>query len=203
MRKVASERQAQTQVNLLLAAFAPELAGISPEDLPGWRVATVGIGALNAALETARLICEFHPRRVLVVGTCGAYGEQKIGEIFWARRALASSVEETSGKAYRPQQEQTVWEATDMSLKAHFPSADVVVTPAITRSREGAATLGRLGDLEHLELTGIFAACHQAGVPVSALLTVANRVGPEAHKEWLSHHGAVSRQLMDRLSALL
>ena len=59
--------------SLLIAAFAPELSGLDLDPPPGWTVAPVGIGAVHAAVETARLLREHRPVRVLFVGTCGAY----------------------------------------------------------------------------------------------------------------------------------
>jgi purine-nucleoside phosphorylase len=56
---------------------------------------------------------------------------------------------------------------------------------------------------EHLELSGVFAACALAGVPVGGALGVANRVGPEAHAEWKRHHAAVSRALLLALAPFL
>jgi purine-nucleoside phosphorylase len=52
-----------------------------------------------------------------------------------------------------------------------------------------------LAPAEHLELSGVFAACHAAGGPGAAALVVANRVGPDAHSEWLANHAQVSREL--------
>jgi len=45
----------------------------------------------------------------------------------------------------------------------------------------------------------VFAACHEAGIPCGAALAVANRVGPEAHREWRENHERVSRALMEAL----
>ncbi|MDR0498671.1 MAG: phosphorylase, partial [Holophagales bacterium] len=59
--------------------------------------------------------------------------------------------------------------------------------------------LGQIADVEHLELAGVFAACNLANIPAAAALTVANRVGPNAHAEWSANHESVSRQLVKRL----
>jgi purine-nucleoside phosphorylase len=49
----------------------------------------------------------------------------------------------------------------------------------------------------------VFAACHQARVPVAAALAVANRVGPAAHEEWLANHARASRALVAALAPAL
>jgi len=49
----------------------------------------------------------------------------------------------------------------------------------------------------------VFAACHAAGVPVAAVLGVANRVGPEAQAEWRANHARVSRELVEAIRPVL
>lgn len=182
---------------LLLAAFPPELAGLDTLPPPGWRVACTGVGALAAAVTTARLIAELKPQKVLFIGTCGAYDERlSIGDILAVSEALAVSLDELEGRAFRPGIERTRWEAT---WALPFPAHIVVVPPAITKTCEGSERLARIAAAEHLEVTGVFAACHEAGIPVAAALTAANRVGPTAHSEWQAHHAAASAGLVKAL----
>ncbi|HVO18424.1 MAG TPA: phosphorylase [Anaeromyxobacter sp.] len=185
--------------SLLLAAFTPELSGLEAAPPAGWYAATTGVGALAAALETARLLATHRPDRVLFLGTCGAYDDRlQVGDLLAAAEAVATSVEEREGRAYRPEPERTRWAATwALPLPAH----PVAVPPAITRSTEGARALSGVAPAEHLELAGVFAACQAAGVPAAAALGVANRVGPEAHSEWKANHARVSRALVAALRA--
>lgn len=187
--------------SLLLAAFPPELAGLDRQPPEGWQVGCTGIGALTAAVATARLLVSVAPDRVLFVGTCGAYDERlAIGDLVLASEALATSLDELEGRAYRPAPEVRRWPATwDRALPRQVPAHPVAVPPAITRTQEGAARLAALAAVEHLELTGVFAACHAAGVPCGAVLAVANRVGPEAHAEWAANYARVSRDLIEAL----
>lgn len=185
---------------LLLSAFAPELAGLDGAPPAGWTVATTGVGAISAAVETTRLLRERAPSRVLFLGTCGAYdGRLATGDLLAASDAIAISEEELDGRAYRPQIERTRWPAT---LALPLPAHAVAVPPAITRTADGAARLARVAVAEHLELTGVFAAAAAAGIPCAAALAVANRVGPDAHLEWKANHARVSRLLVERLRAL-
>jgi purine-nucleoside phosphorylase len=188
--------------SLLLAAFPPELAGLDGAPPAGWRVATTGVGAVVAASATARLLAEARPSRVLFVGTCGAYDSRLAAlDLLAARAAIATSLDELEGRAYRPSLERVRFEATWVvpGLAAH----DVAVPPAITRSADGAARLAAVAAAEHLELTGVFAACLDAGVPVAAALAVANRVGPAAHGEWRANHARASRLLVEALRPVL
>jgi len=187
--------------SLLLSAFAPELSGLDRRPPPGWVVALAGIGAVTAAVETARLLREHRPRRVLFVGTCGAYDDRlAVGDVIAAARAIATSVEEALGRAYRPAAETTRWQATwTLPLPAH----DVAVPPAITLTAEGARALARVAPVEHLELTGVLAACAAAGVPAGAILGVANRVGPDAHSEWKRENARVSARVVEAAAPFL
>jgi len=187
--------------SLLLAAFSPELAGLDAGPPPGWRVALTGVGALAAAAATARLLVEFRPARVLFVGTCGAYDARlAVGAHLQATEAIATSLDELEGRAYRPEIERTRW-PSGWPLPSPFPGHAVAVPPAITCTAEGARRLAAVAAAEHLELTGVFAACAEAGVPAAAALAVANRVGPEANAEWRTHHAQVSRELIAALRA--
>lgn len=184
---------------LLLAAFPPELAGLDRRPPPGVACAVTGAGAIAAAAATARLLALHRPRRVLFVGTCGAYRPAlATGAIVSAAEALATSADELAGRAYRPAIERTRFEAT---LALPFPAVRVAVPPAITRSAAAAARLARVAEVEHLELAGVLAACADAGVPCGAALAVANRVGPSAHAEWKASHARVSRALVGALVA--
>jgi purine-nucleoside phosphorylase len=185
---------------LLLAAFPPELAGLDRAPPPGWTAACTGVGAVTAAAATARLLASASPPRVLFVGTCGAYDARlAVGDLLAASEAIATSQDELEGRAYRPEIEPTRWQATwTLPLAAHA----VAVPQAITRTAAGAAALARVAAAEHLELTGVFAACAAAGVPVAAALAVANRVGPGANAEWRANHARVSAALVAALRGL-
>lgn len=186
---------------LLLAAFPPELAGLDAAPPPGWRVALTGVGALSAAAVTARLLAERPTSKVLFVGTCGAYDERlAVGDLLSASVAIAVSLDVLEGRAYRPEVEVTRWPS---SWTLPWPAFPVAVPPAITCTAAGARLLATVAAAEHLELSGVFAAAHAAGVPVAGALAVANRVGPYAHAEWKANHAGASRKLIAELAPLL
>lgn len=186
-------------MRLLLSAFAPELGPLAGDPPPGWETATVGVGAVAAAAATARLLAERRPEAVLFLGTCGRYdGRLALFDCLWASEAIATSLEEARGGAYRPGLERTRWLA---SLPGPLPEHPVAVPPAITSTREGAALLGRVAPAEHLELTGVFAACHAAGTSCGGALVVVNDVGPEAQAQWQANHAEGSRRLVEALRA--
>ncbi len=184
-------------MGLLLAAFPPELGSLAEAPPRGWATACTGVGALTAAATTARLLAERRPRAVVFLGTCGRY-DARLGlfECLWAAEAIATSLEELHGGAYRPALERTRWTAT---LEGPLPGRAVAVPPAITRTLEGARTLATVAPAEHLELTGVYAACQAAGVPFGAALVVVNEVGPEAQAQWMANHAEGSQRLIAAL----
>jgi purine-nucleoside phosphorylase len=189
--------------SLLLAAFPPELGGLDAAPPPGWRVATIGIGAVAAAAATARLLAEHRPARVLLAGTCGAYdGRLAVGDLLIASEAIATSLDELEGRAYRPALERTRFPAT-WPLPLALPAHAVAVPPAVTCTVEGARRLAALAAAEHLELAGVLAACEAAAVPAAAALAVANRVGPDANAEWRANHARVSAALVAALRPVI
>ena len=140
-------------MRLLLSAFAPELGPLARKPPTGWGTATVGVGAVTAAASTARLLAKRRPEAVLFVGTCGRYdGRLQLLEGIWASEAIATSLEEVNGRAYRPDLERTRWAST---LAGPLPAHSVAVPPAITLTREGASLLASMAPAEHLELTGV------------------------------------------------
>jgi len=184
-------------MRLLLSAFAPELGPLAGDPPVGWEVATVGVGAVTAAAGTARLLMEKRPEAVVFLGTCRRYdGRLGIFEMLWASEVIATSLEELGGNAYRPGIERVRWAST---LEGPLPSHPVAVPPAITKTLEGAALLALVASVEHLELAGVFAACHGAGVPCGGALVVVNDVGPEAHAQWTANHAEGSRRLVESL----
>jgi purine-nucleoside phosphorylase len=181
-------------MRLLLSAFTPELGPLAEDPPVGWKTATVGVGAVSAAVATARLLVEQHPEAVMFIGTCGHYDNRlALFDCLWASEAIAVSLEEIRGGAYRPGLERVRWAST---FPGPFPGHAVAVPPAITSTREGAALLGSMAPAEHLELTGVLAACHAVGVPCGAALVVVNEVGPEAQKQWQANHVEGSRRLV-------
>ena len=133
------------------------------------------------------------------MGTCGTYGPWlSIGDLICASEVISISLDTIEHRAFRPLIETTRWRATwPLTLPAHA----VAATPGITKGLEGVQRLSEIAAVEHLELSGVFAACADADVPVAAALAVANHVGPSAHEEWAANHAAVSTRLRAELEA--
>ena len=204
---------------LVVSAFAPEIAPLRRR-LAGRRdvqTATVGIGAIEAAIGASRAIAAHRPGRLVFVGTAGVYARGPaaipIGGVAVAGEIQGVSTAALRGDGYLPGPVALRAE-TSTSLAAALTAAlgdagraplSVACPLAITRT----SALGRLiadatgADLENLEVFAVARAALAAGVEFGAVLGVANRVGPGGHREWLKHHRAVSRAACDLLYRVL
>jgi nucleoside phosphorylase len=205
---------------LVVSAFEPEIAPLRRR-LAGRRdvqTATVGIGAIEAAIGTTRAIAAHRPGRLIFVGTAGVYARGRaaipIGGVAVAGELQGVSTAALRREGYLPAGPVALRAETSTSLAAVLTAAlgeagraplSVACPLAITRT----AALGRLiadatgAELENLEVYAVARAALAAGVEFGAVLGVANRVGPGGHREWLKHHRAVSRAACDLLCRVL
>jgi nucleoside phosphorylase len=193
---------------LVLAAFAPELAGLRSVLGEGLRhpfgghdvaAETVGIGLATAAAGTAMRLVAYRPRGVVLVGTCGSYGDAvALGGVAVTRRVVLAEPAVARGEAAYPEPMSTELNADPTlreALRAHGGRlADVATTLAVTTDDGLAARLAAFTScqVEHLEAYGVAAACAAQGVPFIAALGVANGVGARGREEWRQNHRAAS-----------
>jgi futalosine hydrolase len=193
---------------LILAAFPPELAGLRGALGEGLRhpfgghdvaAETVGIGIATAAAGAARRLAAYQPRGVVLLGTCGSYGDAApLGSVAVARRVVLAEPAVARGEAAYPDPMSTEVNA-DPALRDALHAngghlADVATTLAVTTDDPLAARLAAFTScqVEHLEAYGVAAACAAQGVPFVAALGVANRVGSRGREEWRQNHRAAS-----------
>jgi len=165
---------------LVVAAVREELGDLEGE--------VIGIGAVQAAIGMTRQLLQSRPARVVLVGSCGAYtdhhpiGTAIVGEVLgWGTAGMIAKLAYGVGDTAPITVDPTVSAAFDA------PRARVWTTPAITTDPEVVARFAERADVEHLETWGVACACAAFGVPFVPVLGVANRVGPDAHAEWLAH----------------
>jgi nucleoside phosphorylase len=198
---------------LVLSAWEPEIAHLRrlsrAFDRERLALATVGVGAVDAALGAAAAIAAARPARVIFVGTAGAFPRGRattaIGTVAIARELCLASTAALRGDGYLPEPIATR-AATSATLSAALAACAAAKSPvpllgvacpiAVTRS----ATLGRHlahatgAALENLEAFAVARAAAAAGIDaMTAVLGIANRVGPRGHQEWRAHHDAASR----------
>jgi nucleoside phosphorylase len=195
---------------LVVAAWAPELehlrAGLArlPSSMRKRVVLeTVGVGLVEAAAASARLIGKHTPDGILLVGTAGFYPQHKntfaIGSAAIGRRMCLLPPVVGSQHGFLPSIVPTQAKSSSELVRGlrkatTLPVADVACPLAITASKRAATAAAELSGcaLENLEAFSVARAAAVAGVPCAAILGIANHVGPSAHAEWKKHGAAAA-----------
>ena len=202
----------------VVAAWPPELEPLVATLPPRLReqvlFATVGVGLIEAAMGTAKLIAEHSPEAILLVGTAGVYPGQsrqlRLGSaaVIDEMVLLATLHPGTSG--YLPEIVPTRARSSSALLRAlrktsKLPSADTACPLAITASSEAAVAAAHLTGcaLENLEAFAVARAAASAGIPFAAVLGVANHVGPTGHLEWKQNGRRAAAAACDTVLSML
>lgn len=195
---------------LVLAAYAPELAGMRRllgdqlyGNVSGVVVSckTVGVGLPNATAGTIARLMQLHPRAVILVGTCGTYpaASANIGDAVVPRRVVLVDPTEVEGRGAMPAPMGRTIDCNAMialGLGAGRPPAcDVANTLGVTTDDGLALRIGQVSGcaLENLEAFGVANACALQTVPFACVLGVSNRVGAAGREEWRSYHKGASQ----------
>lgn len=177
-------------------------------------LACVGVGLVEAAIATARLIDKHHPSAVLLVGTAGVYPRQP-AELELDMAAIAGRIrllpQILPGKhAYLPAVVPTEARSTPALVRAlrkaaELPTADVACPLGITATAAAASAAAKLSGcvLENLEAFAVARAAALAKVPFAAILGIANHVGPSGHREWERHAKSAAQSACQAVCAAL
>jgi nucleoside phosphorylase len=196
---------------LVLAAWPPELAHLRvnlphlPTQVrPRVILACVGVGMVEAGIATARLVQEYSPSAVLLVGTAGAYPGQSaalglesatiagrirlLPHILSGKHAFLPAIVPTEARS-APALVRALRKATGLSC------ADVACPMGITATTKAATAAAELSccALENLEAFAVARAAAVAKVPFAAILGIANHVGPRGHRQWEKHAKAAAQ----------
>lgn len=206
---------------LVVAAFAPELARLrarlrhrASAERARFVLGTVGVGLVEAAIGTSRLIARHRPDAIVLVGTAGVYPAH--GPVFPLASAVVASAAVLlphlgpERDAYLPpvvpaRVRFSPALARALVRAAALPLAEVACPLAISRSpaaTRAAATRSGCA-LENLEAFAVARAATVARLPCAAVLGVANRVGPAGHREWQHHAGAAAAAACDAIARVL
>ena len=165
---------------LYVSAIREELGAMPGEPL--------GVGPVVAAIRMATLLERLKPSAVCFVGTAGSYAQgPEVGTVIASRRVGLSPSVAVMGLGYVPRPPRPVECDRGLLDRLDVPRADVLTVSAITTD---PTLMGRLADgwqVEHMEAYGAGLACHKAEVPFVSVLGIANRVGPDAHRQWLEN----------------
>lgn len=178
---------------LVTAAYKGELDQLDP--LPeGWVAQPAGIGGVAAAAGLSMLITVHQPTRVIVLGTCGAYGPGlSIGSLVSPRLVRWADPNILAGHAHLPP---SIHPPLPLTPWPDMTPASCLQTPSLTLAAEHATLLKTLGEpgiptVEHLELYSMAFVAHSFGLPVTAILGVTNAVGPSGSRDWKANHSKV------------
>jgi len=206
---------------LVLAAWPPELAHLKAilPDLPQ-RVtqkvilACVGVGMIEAGIAAARLVDRYHPSAAILVGTAGVYPGQAdalgLGTAAIAHR-LRLLPQILPGKhAFVPPIVPTMARSSPALVRtlrrsSGLPCVDVACPLGITATMAAALSAAKLSGcaLENLEAFAVARAAAVAKVPFSAILGIANHVGPRGHRQWQTHAKAAAESACRAVLAAL
>ena len=157
---------------LIVAATERELAR-----LEGVETFCCGIGPVEAALQTARVIAERRPEAVLHVGIAGAHGIEPPGLVLGSE-AVYCDILDLNRKLPRVERV-----SPDAALLDRCCAAlpDALVLPIGTTGHVGGGTGC---DVEAMEGFGVLRACELAGVPAVELRAISNSPGEPDRTKW-------------------
>lgn len=205
---------------LVLAAYAPELAGMRRVlgdqlfgNVSGVVVSckAVGVGLPNATAGTTSRLLQLRPRAVVLIGTCGTYpaASANVGDAVVARRVVLVDPVEVERRGAMPEPMGRTIDCNPMIALGlsggRPPACDVANTLGVTTDDSLAARIGQSAGcaLENLEAFGIANACALQNVPFACVLGVSNRVGSTGREEWRAYHKGASQAACELLNRWL
>lgn len=177
-------------------------------------LASVGVGLIESAIGTTLLLARQRPDAALLVGTAGLYPGPATN-LDMGKAAIAVEIallpEILPGKhAFLPSILPARIRSTPALIRllrqrTDLPATDVACPLGITATRKAATTAAQLSGcrLENLEAFAVARAAAVARVPFTAVLGIANHVGPAGHKQWVKHAPAAAEAACKAVLAVL
>jgi futalosine hydrolase len=163
---------------LVIAATTPELEGVEPA---GHRTLVCGVGPVEAAAATARVLVQERPRAVLQIGLAGTHGFAG-PHLVLGSEAVYSDAAPRSLVPSRARPD----EALLAAARAAFSAARVCAIG--TTARVG----GSSGcEVEAMEGFAVLRACELAGVPALEVRAVVNEIAEPDRALWRFDEGLV------------
>jgi nucleoside phosphorylase len=199
---------------LILAAFAPELAGFRGALDPGLSgivsgvhvaCATIGVGLPAAAAGVTQRLREVRARAVLLVGSCGVYP----GHAPFVPLQAVIPTQVTLVDASVLAQKAAFPGLMELSHATHEAMSDGLAAQAGTALRGALATTLSLttddalahsiGEhsacvAENLEALAVVAACTAQSPPCACLTIATNAVGSLGREQWRTYHGPAAER---------
>lgn len=164
-------------------------------DLPG---VALGVGPVVAGIAAGRVLAECRPKAVLMLGTVGAFpGGPPIGAIGCADVLGFADPLGATGLGYIPMAPAPLRADPRLAEATGRRRLRVLTSLGVTTHEGLAEMYGTSWEVEHMEAYAVALACAEAGVLFAAILGVTNRVGPQAHGEWLRNREAVQAAVVE------
>jgi nucleoside phosphorylase len=205
MRQSRTPSTARNKRWLVVSAWPPELDFFRAQlaRLPARvrrRVTTaaVGVGLVDAGIGTMRALAAHEADTLILVGTAGAYPgytrRYPIGTVVLAASTSLLPHACAGDPAFMPEVMRSRIElssalARGLGFAARLPRASLACPVGITATNEAARAAARRSGcaIENLEAFSVASAAAAAKTPFVAVLGIANRVGTDAHQEWLKN----------------
>jgi futalosine hydrolase len=152
---------------LLVAATERELARVR-----GWTTFVCGVGPIEAAARTARMLAEREPHAVLHVGIAGARNLEPLSVVIGSE-AVYADISAQIQVVDRVAPDAALFDRIRRSL----PDAHVA-------SISTSAAVGGRAEVEAMEGFGVLRACELAGVPAVELRVISNTIGESDRSKW-------------------
>jgi nucleoside phosphorylase len=153
----------------------------------------LGIGFLDASIELSRLLStNSQINKIIFLGTAGTCKKNlAIGEILSIKSTSLLNLGTRIDLSYSPIKNNLI---ESKKVFSGFKAAHCLTSIEITK-KENLVLDDEEFILENMELFGIARTAEKFSIEWSALLSVTNFVGSNAHQEWLLNHKECSKNL--------
>ncbi|MGP1561765.1 MAG: phosphorylase family protein [Helicobacteraceae bacterium] len=142
---------------------------------------SIGVGLIDAAINTTRLAMLNKPKSLLFVGTCGSYGQHKIGEII--KTSSAANVENSffASGSYTPIDSvisQETGENSTIVNSSNFITTDEDLWQSYNQHKITA---------ENMEFFSVMKVAQSFLIPAAGIFYVSNYCNKDAHKDFVAN----------------
>lgn len=156
---------------------------------------TVGIGAVEAAINSALLISDLKPQSVYFLGSAGFYPETylSVGDVALGYIYQFGDLGQVQNHSYKPEIMNREIESSTFCLTDKFSfkvkNCSVITVPSITKNDELSQKIKDFfkTEVEHLEVYSTAKICSDFQIPFFSVLGLSNQVGINSHQQWIEN----------------
>ncbi len=152
-----------------------------------YQVFETGIGPLNASESIHQLASVCYQKPVVFIGTCGVFGSFDGVELVRPNRVHWLPAGERLGFAYSISGLHKPYSLNGSTSHTKLSEVDVICSPTISIVAGGTFPDQQRRYVENLELYSCMNGLEKSK-KLLIVLAVTNAIGPDAHRQWRSHH---------------